>query len=86
MTDCYDAMTSNRAYRPSLDHDTALEEIARGTDVHFGPRAAATFLSLPDHLFHSIRVARSPLRVGAAQRVRLAAAHLLPDDCQFLVG
>ena len=47
VTDCYDAMTSNRAYRPSLDHDTALEEIARGTGVHFGPRAAAAFLSLP---------------------------------------
>ena len=86
VTDCYDAMTSNRAYRPSLDHDTALEKIARGTGVHFGPRAAAAFLSLPDHLFHSIRGARSPLRVGAAQCARLAAAHLLPDDCQFLVG
>ena len=86
VSDCYDAMTSNRAYRPSRDHQVAMDEIARGTGVQFGPRAAAAFLSLPDHLFHSIRGARPPLRVGTVQRARLAAAHLLPDESQFLVG
>jgi len=43
VSDSYDAMTSNRAYRPSRDHEVAMDEIARGTGVQFGPRAAAAF-------------------------------------------
>ncbi len=86
VSDSYDAMTSTRAYRPSRDHDVAMEEIVQGTGVQFGPRAAAAFLSLPDHLFHSIRRARPPLRTGAVQRARMAAAQLLPEGSQFLVG
>ena len=55
-------------------------------EVRTSPRAAAAFLSLPDHLFHSIRGARPPLRVGSVQRARLAAADLLPAESEFLVG
>jgi putative nucleotidyltransferase with HDIG domain len=87
--DAYDAMTSNRAYRPSRDHETAMEEIARGTCIHFGPRPAAAFLGLPDHLFQSIRRARAPIRVGAIQRSRLQPNHPVESaffESQFLVG
>ena len=68
VSDAYDAMTSNRAYRPSRDHEVAMEEIAHGAGRQFGPRAAAAFLTLPDHLFHSIRKTRVPLRVGGVER------------------
>jgi HD-GYP domain-containing protein (c-di-GMP phosphodiesterase class II) len=88
VSDSYDAMTSNRAYRPSKDHEHAMEEIARGTGQHFGPRAAAAFLTLPDHLFHSIRRARAPLRVGGVER-RAPRAFERPvesAESQYLVG
>lgn len=87
--DSYDAMTSNRAYRPSRDHDVAMQEIAQGTCVQFGPRAAAAFLSLPDHLFQSIRKARAPVRVGAIERSRFRPAFTVGSaviESQFLVG
>ena len=57
--DAYDAMTSKRSYRDSRAHDDAMEEIAVSTGRHFGPTAAAAFLGLPDHLFHSVRQPRS---------------------------
>ena len=87
--DSYDAMTSDRAYRPSRNHEVAMQEIAQGTCVQFGPRAAAAFLSLPDHLFQSIRKARSPLRVGAIERSRFRPTFPMEAgvaESQFLVG
>lgn len=83
--DSYDAMTSDRAYRPSREHDVAMEEIARGTGKQFGPRAAAAFLTLPDHLFHSIRRARAPLRAGVVER-RAQRHHGPAQEFQYLVG
>ena len=53
--DAYDAMTSKRSYRDSRSHADAMEEVAVSTGRHFGPTAAAAFLALPDHLFHSVR-------------------------------
>jgi HD-GYP domain-containing protein (c-di-GMP phosphodiesterase class II) len=58
--DAYDAMTSTRAYRSGLAHESAMAEIARCAGKHFGPAVAAAFLSLPDHLFQSVRQAPSP--------------------------
>jgi putative nucleotidyltransferase with HDIG domain len=85
VSDSYDAMTSNRAYRPSRDHEVAMEEIARGTGQQFGPRAAAAFLTLPDHLFQSIRKARAPLRTGGVER-RSPRAPAPAAESQYLVG
>ncbi len=56
--DAYDAMTSRRAYRDSRTHEEALEEVARSTGLHFGPKVAAAFLALPEHIFESIRATR----------------------------
>jgi HD-GYP domain-containing protein (c-di-GMP phosphodiesterase class II) len=85
VSDSYDAMTSNRAYRPCRDHDIAMEEIARGTGEQFGPRAAAAFLTLPDHLFQSIRRARAPVRARAVER-RSPRIHDPAPESQYLVG
>jgi putative nucleotidyltransferase with HDIG domain len=85
VSDSYDAMTSNRAYRRSRDHEVAMDEIARETGQQFGPRAAAAFLTLPDHLFQSIRKARAPMRAGAVER-RNARVHDPAPESQYLVG
>lgn len=79
VADAYDAMTSGRAYRPSRSHAEAMGEIARAAGSHFGPRVAGSFLSLPDHLFHSISRPQSradpPFRDGLPRwSARTAAA------------
>ena len=53
--DSYDAMTSKRAYRSSRSHVDAMAEVARCRGVHFSPRAAEAFLSLPASLFEAAR-------------------------------
>ena len=86
--DSYDAMTSNRPYRLACDHEVAMEVIANGTCVQFGPRAAAAFLALPDHLFHSVRKARVPIRADAVARSRIRLPQLASQfsETQALVG
>lgn len=54
--DAYDAMTSKRAYRDSRSHSDAIEEIVRGSGVHFGPAVAEAFIALPGGLFERIRL------------------------------
>lgn len=51
--DSYDAMTSKRAYRSSRSHVDAMAEVARCEGVHFSPRAAEAFLSLPASVFEA---------------------------------
>jgi HD-GYP domain-containing protein (c-di-GMP phosphodiesterase class II) len=46
ITDAYDAMTSPRPYGPPLDHDAAVEELARCAGTQFDPTVAAVFLDL----------------------------------------
>ena len=58
VSDAYDAMTSRRSYRDSRPHEDAMQEIAVSTGRHFGPAAAAGFLTLPDHLFYAVRQPR----------------------------
>ncbi|HKJ01481.1 MAG TPA: HD domain-containing phosphohydrolase [Longimicrobiales bacterium] len=55
--DSYDAMTSRRAYRDSLSHAEAVEEVGRCSGEHFSPRVAAAFLSLPVGAFHDALIA-----------------------------
>jgi HD-GYP domain-containing protein (c-di-GMP phosphodiesterase class II) len=44
VTDSFDAMTSNRAYRPALPGVRAIEEVDRCTGTQFDPDVAAVFL------------------------------------------
>ena len=52
--DAYDAMTSTRAYRPALTHQTAITEIRTYRKIQFGPQESDAFLSLPSSLFESL--------------------------------
>jgi HD-GYP domain-containing protein (c-di-GMP phosphodiesterase class II) len=44
VTDSFDAMTSNRAYRPALPAVRAIEEVDRCAGTQFDPDVAAVFL------------------------------------------
>ena len=43
VADTYDAMTSDRAYRKALPHQTAVREIGRCAGTQFDPEVAASF-------------------------------------------
>jgi HD-GYP domain-containing protein (c-di-GMP phosphodiesterase class II) len=45
VVDCYDAMTSDRPYRPALPPEAAATEVDRCTGTQFDPDVAAVFLA-----------------------------------------
>ena len=53
VADAYDAMTTSRAYRSSLSHHAALEEIGREAGRQFAPEVARAFLALPEAIFRT---------------------------------
>jgi HD-GYP domain-containing protein (c-di-GMP phosphodiesterase class II) len=44
VVDAFDAMTTNRAYRPSRTPADAVEELRRCSGAHFDPRVVEAFL------------------------------------------
>jgi putative two-component system response regulator len=48
--DCFDAVTTSRAYRGALAIDTALEIIRSGSGTHFDPVLVEAFLPLAPEL------------------------------------
>ena len=48
LADCYDAMRSDRPYRPGLSRASALAAVRLGAGTQFDPRLAATFLALEE--------------------------------------
>jgi putative nucleotidyltransferase with HDIG domain len=56
--DAYDAMTSARSYRPSRDHQDAMDEVASSAGCHFCPQVAGAFLTLPEPFFQAVRAPR----------------------------
>lgn len=47
VADAFDAMTSNRPYRPAMSPDQALNELVDGSGRQFWPDAVEAFLSIP---------------------------------------
>jgi HD-GYP domain-containing protein (c-di-GMP phosphodiesterase class II) len=43
VADAYDAMTSDRVYRPRVDHEHALAELERCAGTQFDPEVVAVF-------------------------------------------
>jgi HD-GYP domain-containing protein (c-di-GMP phosphodiesterase class II) len=43
VADAYDAMTSDRVYRPRVDHDRAIAELERCASTQFDPEVVAVF-------------------------------------------
>ena len=50
VADAYDAMTSNRAYRKSMGHSVAIEQIREGSGSHFDPMVVDLFLKLAENI------------------------------------
>jgi HD-GYP domain-containing protein (c-di-GMP phosphodiesterase class II) len=46
LADAYDAMTSDRPYRPALTHDEAVAEVERCAGTQFDPQLAEAFVAL----------------------------------------
>jgi HD-GYP domain-containing protein (c-di-GMP phosphodiesterase class II) len=46
VADAFDAMTSDRPYRPALDRDEAVAEVARCAGTQFDPEVVRVFLEL----------------------------------------
>src|SRR5207302_6217502 len=46
VADAFDAMTSDRPYRPALDREEALDEVARCAGTQFDPAIVGVFLEL----------------------------------------
>lgn len=51
--DCYDALTTSRAYRPALPMQEALAILEEGAGSHFDPSLIRTFLRIAPELSHS---------------------------------
>lgn len=48
IVDTYDAMTSDRPYRPALSHDVAIEELKRCSGTQFDPHLVEVFIKIFD--------------------------------------
>jgi putative nucleotidyltransferase with HDIG domain len=68
VADAYDAMTSDRPYRPALSHSHAMDEIERNAGSQFDPRVVAAMLEWAGKASRSKRyylAAPPPLPVSA---------------------
>ena len=54
LADVYDAITSERIYKPAYSHEEALEYINSGSGMHFDPEIVKTFLAV-EKLFKRIK-------------------------------
>jgi HD-GYP domain-containing protein (c-di-GMP phosphodiesterase class II) len=76
VADSFDAMTTDRPYRPRLSRDAALREIERNAGTQFHPAVAKAFVAVqrgldPVHVLSAgeleeIRGASTPYRIGLA--------------------
>ena len=55
VADCYDAMTSDRAYRRALPHEVTVNEIMRCSGTQFDPDVSGTFTDHLEELRDSLR-------------------------------
>jgi putative nucleotidyltransferase with HDIG domain len=72
VVDTFDAMTSDRPYRPALSIDRAVEEVRAFSGSQFDPRVAEAFLSIPKETWNEIRERVHEQVVDLDERVRRA--------------
>jgi len=58
IADVYDALISERVYKPAFSHEKAVSIIAEGSGTHFEPLLVEVFLAI-EHEFHDIAVTYS---------------------------
>ena len=65
VADCYDAMITNRAYRPAFSHDMAVEQLRSGSGTQFAPAIVDAFIGAHIGLSESLASTVSNGRAGA---------------------
>jgi hypothetical protein len=76
VADSFDAMTTDRPYRPGLTHEAALDEIERNAGTQFHPAVARAFVAVQRGIdpavvlsakeLADLRAATAPYRIGLA--------------------
>jgi len=76
--DAFDAITSDRVYRPGRSYDEALAELDAYAGRQFDPRVVEAFRRVPAEEWEEIRrrSLAAPERVATARRVEQVAQHL----------
>ena len=69
VADSFDAMTSKRTYRNSLDIDTVINEIKRCKGTQFDPEIADVFLDILEHDYDKIEEIREKYNPDIAENV-----------------
>jgi putative two-component system response regulator len=84
VVDVYDALTTNRCYRPSMPHDRAVELIVNGEGTQFDPAIVDAFLrsaSLLRRVAHeSTDTAFAPVILERARHAELKAQGPKPSS------
>jgi putative two-component system response regulator len=62
VADAFDAMVSDRVYRPGRSHEAACAELARCAGSHFDPEVVDAFLGVPAREWDAIRAETGPRR------------------------
>jgi HD-GYP domain-containing protein (c-di-GMP phosphodiesterase class II) len=64
VADAFDAMTSDRPYRPAMPPDAAFAELLRQAGTHFDPACVQAFLSLRAQVEQRLKQGRSVAHTG----------------------
>lgn len=70
VVDTFDAMTSDRPYRPALSIEAARDEVRRFSGIQFDPRVAEVFLRIDQEVWRAIRERVHHTVVALEEQVR----------------
>jgi putative two-component system response regulator len=69
VADVYDAITSERPYKPAFSNDEGLRVLHEGRGTHFDPRLIDVFVERLDEILHVQQRLRDPISAPTATRV-----------------
>jgi putative nucleotidyltransferase with HDIG domain len=83
VVDCFDALTSDRPYRPRLNDEEAIQIIVQRRGTTYDPLVVDTFVAVKDQLAHSLVTSESSVE-SLVQRQRWQSETPLPPDANGL--
>ena len=79
LVDVFDALTSQRVYKPALGIDEALATMAAGRGAHFDPLLLDSFIKLAPDLVHCLPQSEAALTLLLMERLIPYREHFLPE-------
>jgi putative nucleotidyltransferase with HDIG domain len=76
VADAFDAMTSDRPYRPGMPAEVAFAELAAGSGTHFDPECVAAFLQIRPRVESLLRQERPPEELFASLALAIPSGTL----------